>query len=124
MRWTRRGGGGWGGGGGGAGGGRGAPGGRAVPRPPPPRSAPDYDVEPLSEPRPATAIAAARAGANGRPSLGGLVQQAIEAPFGAFARGRGDEKIERTIGSGPGMRIIFKAMEQSYIPEKAAGFEG
>jgi putative sterol carrier protein len=97
---------------------------RAVARRDPPRPAPDYQVEPLSEPRPASAIAAARSDTNGRASVGGLVQQAVETAFGAFVRGRSDDQLERTVGSGPGMRVMFKAMEQSYIPEKAAGFEG
>jgi alkanesulfonate monooxygenase SsuD/methylene tetrahydromethanopterin reductase-like flavin-dependent oxidoreductase (luciferase family)/putative sterol carrier protein len=97
---------------------------RAVARRDPPRPAPDYDVQPLSEPRPANAIAAARSHRNGRASLGGLAQQAVEAAFAAFVRGRSDAQLERTVGSGPGLRTLFKAMEQSYLPEKSGGFEG
>ena len=39
-------------------------------------------------------------------------------------RGRSDAQIERTIGSKAGLRLLFKGMEQQYVPEKAAGFEG
>jgi alkanesulfonate monooxygenase SsuD/methylene tetrahydromethanopterin reductase-like flavin-dependent oxidoreductase (luciferase family)/putative sterol carrier protein len=97
---------------------------RAVARRDPPRRAPDYEVQPLSEPRPASAIAAARSDGDGRPSLGGLAQQAVEAAFGAFVRGRSDAQLERTVGSSAGQRMMFKVMESSYVPEKAAGFEG
>jgi alkanesulfonate monooxygenase SsuD/methylene tetrahydromethanopterin reductase-like flavin-dependent oxidoreductase (luciferase family)/putative sterol carrier protein len=97
---------------------------RAVARRDPPRSAPEYEVQPLSEPRPANVIAAARSHRNGRPSLGGLMQQAGEAAFAALVRGRSDAQIERTIGSKAGLRLMFKTMERSYLPEKAGGFEG
>jgi alkanesulfonate monooxygenase SsuD/methylene tetrahydromethanopterin reductase-like flavin-dependent oxidoreductase (luciferase family)/putative sterol carrier protein len=97
---------------------------RAVARRDPPRSAPEYEVQPLSEPRPANAIAAARAHGNGRASLGGLAQQAVEAAFAAFVRGRSDSQLEATVGSGPGLRTLFKAMEKQYVPEKSGGFEG
>src|SRR3954468_16998404 len=69
---------------------------RAVARRGPPRPAPDYEVEPLAEPRPANAIAAARSHRNGRASLGGIAQQALESAFAAFVRGRSDAQLERT----------------------------
>jgi putative sterol carrier protein len=97
---------------------------RAVARRDPPRPAPDYEVQPLSEPRPANAIAAARAHGNGRASLGGLAQQAVETAFAAFVRGRSDAQLERTVGSGAGLRTLFKAMEKQYVPDKSGGFEG
>src|SRR4051794_20148824 len=97
---------------------------RAVARRDPPRPAPEYEVEPLAEPRPANAIAAARAHGNGRASIGGVAQQAIESAFAAFVRGRSDAQLEKTVGSGPGLKMLFKAMEQQYVPEKAGGFEG
>jgi alkanesulfonate monooxygenase SsuD/methylene tetrahydromethanopterin reductase-like flavin-dependent oxidoreductase (luciferase family)/putative sterol carrier protein len=97
---------------------------RAVARRDPPRPAPDYEVQPLSEPRPANAIAAARSHGNGRASLGGIAQQAIESAFAAFVRGRSDEQLEKTVGSNAGLKTLFKAMERQYVPEKAAGFEG
>src|SRR3954453_18999716 len=69
---------------------------RAVARRDPPRPAPDYSVEPLTEPRPANAIAAARSHGNGRASLGGIAQQAVETAFAAFVRGRSDVQLEKT----------------------------
>jgi alkanesulfonate monooxygenase SsuD/methylene tetrahydromethanopterin reductase-like flavin-dependent oxidoreductase (luciferase family) len=97
---------------------------RALDRRDPPRAAPDYEVQPLSEPRPANAIAAANRHRNGRVSLGALAQQAVETAFAALVRGRSDAQIERTVGSKAGLRILFKGMEQQYVPEKAGGFEG
>src|SRR3954452_25513560 len=96
---------------------------RAVARRDPPRAAPEYDVTPQSEPRPADVIAAARSRGNGRVSVGGLVQQAGEAAFAALVRGRSDSQLERTVGSKTGLRVIFKVMEQSYVPERSGGFE-
>jgi putative sterol carrier protein len=97
---------------------------RAVARRDPPRPAPEYEVQPLSEPRPANAIAAARSHRNGRASLGGIAQQAVETAFAAFVRGRSDAQLEKTVGSDPGLRTLFKAMEKQYVPEKSGGFEG
>ncbi len=39
-------------------------------------------------------------------------------------RGRSDSQLERTVGSGPGLGIVFKAMEQAFVPERARGFQG
>src|SRR3954452_16540819 len=97
---------------------------RAVARRDPPRPAPEYEVQPLSEPRPANAIAAARSQGNGRSSLGGIAQQAIESAFAAFVRGRSDAQLEKTVCSNTGLKTLFKAMEKQYVPEKSGGFEG
>jgi alkanesulfonate monooxygenase SsuD/methylene tetrahydromethanopterin reductase-like flavin-dependent oxidoreductase (luciferase family) len=97
---------------------------RAVARRDPPRPAPDYEVQPLSEPRPANLIAAARARSDGRASLGGLAQQAAETLFTALVRGRSDARIERTLGTRAGLRVLFKGLEQQYAPAYAGGFEG
>src|SRR5215212_6088348 len=78
---------------------------RALARREPPRPAPDYAVEPQSEPRPAQLIAAGRSNGNGRASLGGLAQQAVEAAFGAIVRGRSDSQLERTVGTNAGLRM-------------------
>ena len=83
---------------------------RAVARREPPRSAPDYEVQPLSEPRPANAIAAARSKAGSR--------------LATFIGARSDAQLERTIGSDIGLRAVFKAMERMYEPERSGGFEG
>ena len=61
--------------------------------------APDYVVEPMSEPRPADGDRRAHARRlRTRASLGGLVQQAGEAAFAALVRGRSDAQLERTVG--------------------------
>jgi hypothetical protein len=47
-----------------------------------------------------------------------------EAAFAAFVRRRSDRQLERLFGSGPGLRAIFKRMEQVFEPAKAGGFAG
>jgi len=38
---------------------------------------------------------------------------------------RGDDRVlERTLGSGPGLRVLFAAMTRRFVPEEAQGFEG
>jgi putative sterol carrier protein len=69
--------------------------------------------------------AAARHRGNGAGAgLSGLARQTAEAALAAFVRGRSDSQLERTIGSSVGLRLLFKGMEQAYVPEKAGGFEG
>jgi alkanesulfonate monooxygenase SsuD/methylene tetrahydromethanopterin reductase-like flavin-dependent oxidoreductase (luciferase family)/putative sterol carrier protein len=105
--------------------------GRALARRSPPRVPdPRYVITPAGEPRPAQVIAAAKraelngAGGGGRTWLRDKLQRAGESAFGAFVRGRSDAQLERTVGSNTGLRIIFKGMEQSFVPEKAKGFSG
>jgi alkanesulfonate monooxygenase SsuD/methylene tetrahydromethanopterin reductase-like flavin-dependent oxidoreductase (luciferase family)/putative sterol carrier protein len=99
---------------------------RALARRAPARAAdPDYVITPRGEPASAQVIAAARrAGSNGRPTLRRRVQQAGQSAFGALVRGRSDAQLERTVGSSAGLRVIFKGMERSFVPEKANGFSG
>jgi hypothetical protein len=47
-----------------------------------------------------------------------------ETAFAAFVRRRSDRQLERLLGSGPGLRAIFKSMEHVFEPTKAGGFEG
>ena len=47
-----------------------------------------------------------------------------ESAFSAFVRKRSDAQLERTLGSGPGLRLMFKGMERAFLPEKANGFKG
>jgi alkanesulfonate monooxygenase SsuD/methylene tetrahydromethanopterin reductase-like flavin-dependent oxidoreductase (luciferase family) len=42
----------------------------------------------------------------------------------AFVRRSDDRRLERTIGSGAGLRVVFAAMERQFVPERAAGFAG
>jgi len=99
---------------------------RALARRAPARTAdPDYVITPRGEPASAQVIAAARrAGSNGRTTLRRRMQQAGQSAFGALVRGRSDAQLERTVGSNAGLRVIFKGMERSFVPEKANGFSG
>jgi putative sterol carrier protein len=36
----------------------------------------------------------------------------------------GDRRLERTVGSDPGLRVVFNGMARRFRPEKAAGFSG
>jgi alkanesulfonate monooxygenase SsuD/methylene tetrahydromethanopterin reductase-like flavin-dependent oxidoreductase (luciferase family)/putative sterol carrier protein len=112
---------------------------RALARREPARTAdPGYLIEPTGEPRPAQVIAAARqVSANGagaatadgatsrrRAALAQRLTEMGESAFARFVRGRSDAALERTVGSNPGLRIIFKSMERSFVPEMANGFTG
>jgi alkanesulfonate monooxygenase SsuD/methylene tetrahydromethanopterin reductase-like flavin-dependent oxidoreductase (luciferase family)/putative sterol carrier protein len=103
---------------------------RALARRSPPRQAdPGYVITPQGEPRPAQLIAAARrasasASANGKGVVSERMRELGQAALAAFVRGRSDRQLERTIGSGPGMRLLFKGMERSFVPDKAALFSG
>jgi alkanesulfonate monooxygenase SsuD/methylene tetrahydromethanopterin reductase-like flavin-dependent oxidoreductase (luciferase family)/putative sterol carrier protein len=96
---------------------------------------PNYVITPRGEPAAAKVIAAARrtatngAAANGaqrglRAALQRRIQEAGESAFAAFVRKRTDTQLERTVGSGPGLRVLFKGMERAFLPEKANGFKG
>jgi alkanesulfonate monooxygenase SsuD/methylene tetrahydromethanopterin reductase-like flavin-dependent oxidoreductase (luciferase family)/putative sterol carrier protein len=107
---------------------------RALARRAPARSAdPSYLITPRGEPRAAQVIAAARraetnGAANGRKGLRGTIERRLreagESAFAAFVRKRTDAQLERTLGSGPGLRVMFKGMERSFVPEKSNGFKG
>jgi alkanesulfonate monooxygenase SsuD/methylene tetrahydromethanopterin reductase-like flavin-dependent oxidoreductase (luciferase family) len=47
-------------------------------------------------------------------------EQAIQ----AFVRRSSDERLERTAGSEPGLKLIFSALAGAYEPKRANGFEG
>ena len=68
-------------------------------------------------PRPA---AAAALGAHLRPELAAVGEQA----FARFVRSSPDARLERVVGSGLGLRVLFAGMAQRFVPEKADGFEG
>jgi putative sterol carrier protein len=99
----------------------------ALARREPPREAdPDYAFVPTASGPPAES-SLARAAANGRPRLAalqGLVAERGERAFRAFVRRADDQRLERTIGSARGLRVIFGAMAQAYEPDKAGGFAG
>jgi alkanesulfonate monooxygenase SsuD/methylene tetrahydromethanopterin reductase-like flavin-dependent oxidoreductase (luciferase family)/putative sterol carrier protein len=109
---------------------------RALARRAPARSAdPGYVITPRGEPAAAQVIAAARrAQSNGAAVDGGRtglratverrLKEAGESAFAAFVRKRSDAQLERTLGSGPALRMLFKGMERAFLPEKANGFRG
>ena len=47
-----------------------------------------------------------------------------EAAVGAFVRRSDDRRLERTIGSRTGLRLVFAGMARRFAPERAQGFEG
>ncbi|HET6505716.1 MAG TPA: LLM class flavin-dependent oxidoreductase [Baekduia sp.] len=61
-------------------------------------------------------------------SRGAALRRALEArgerAFQAFVARSPDARLARTAGSGPGLRVIFAAMERQFVPEKANGFTG
>jgi SCP-2 sterol transfer family protein len=59
-----------------------------------------------------------------RPPLAERLGKLSDAAFAAFVRRRSDRQLERLFGSGPGLRAIFKRMEQLFEPAKADGLVG
>jgi alkanesulfonate monooxygenase SsuD/methylene tetrahydromethanopterin reductase-like flavin-dependent oxidoreductase (luciferase family)/putative sterol carrier protein len=80
-----------------------------------------YVIEPQQEPRPAYSTGHA-APAEG--SLAGRARAAVGSAFGSFVKSRSDDQLDRLMSSGPGLRVIFKGMENAFVPEKAGGFSG
>src|SRR5205085_6936182 len=87
-------------------------------RDPPRKLDEDYVIAPQEEPRPAYA------GATGDGSFAHKARAAVESVFGSLVHGRSDEQLDRFMGSGPGLRLVFKGMETAFVPEAARGFEG
>ena len=98
----------------------------ALARREPPRTAdPDYSIAPVAS-GPATSRRA-HAPANGRPRqarVQALLAEQGERAFKAFVRRSDDRRLERTAGTSTGLKVLFGAMAQAYVPEKAAGFSG
>ncbi|MEA2318392.1 MAG: hypothetical protein QOD44_2581, partial [Solirubrobacteraceae bacterium] len=102
----------------------------ALARREPPRVAPaGYGIEPLASGPPAHG---GGLGDNGRRAIPRpriatfqrLAQERGEQAFQAFVRRADDRRLEQIAGSQPGLRVVFGAMEQAYVPEKANGFDG
>jgi hypothetical protein len=59
---------------------------------------------------------------------GGRLRRTLEArgedAFRAFVRRSDDRRLERTIGTGQGLRLIFSAMQSQFVPSGAGGFTG
>ena len=100
--------------------------GAALARREPPRVAdPEYSIAPVAS-GPA-ASGRLHMPSNGRPR-GSRVQALLadqgERAFKAFVRRSDDRRLERTAGSGTGLKVLFGAMAQAYVPSSAAGFGG
>ncbi|MEA2276969.1 MAG: hypothetical protein QOC78_1929 [Solirubrobacteraceae bacterium] len=106
----------------------------ALARREPPREAEEgYAISPLASgppaPSPGRGRGRERASANGasRPRLAAVRERALEQgerAFQAFVRRSDDARLERTVGSERGLRLLFGAMAQAYVPERAGGFAG
>jgi len=98
----------------------------ALARREPPRVAdPDYSIAPIAS-GPA-ASGRGPAPSNGRPRASrvqALLAEQGERAFKAFVRRSDDRRLERTAGSGTGLKVLFGAMAQAYEPDKAGGFSG
>jgi putative sterol carrier protein len=57
-------------------------------------------------------------------SLRRNVESRGERAFQAFVGRSDDRRLERTVGSGAGLKLIFAGMERQFVPEHAAGFSG
>jgi alkanesulfonate monooxygenase SsuD/methylene tetrahydromethanopterin reductase-like flavin-dependent oxidoreductase (luciferase family) len=53
-----------------------------------------------------------------------LMARAGESGLAALVRNRTDAQLHRLFDRGPGLAVIFKGMERSFLPEKAKGFQG
>jgi alkanesulfonate monooxygenase SsuD/methylene tetrahydromethanopterin reductase-like flavin-dependent oxidoreductase (luciferase family)/putative sterol carrier protein len=100
----------------------------ALARREPPRTAPDdYTIAPTASGPP---VAVASTNGRRRPprprldALQRMAQDRGEQAFQAFVRRASDDRLERTAGSDPGLRLIFGAMTRAYEPDKAHGFAG
>jgi alkanesulfonate monooxygenase SsuD/methylene tetrahydromethanopterin reductase-like flavin-dependent oxidoreductase (luciferase family)/putative sterol carrier protein len=109
---------------------------RARRRPAPPLD-PGYAIQPMDSGPPAAALHGANgsgpAGAGGAaggiaggrpPRLGERLQAGGEEGFRALVHRAGDRRLEQTIGSTAGLRVLFGAMARQYDPAKANGFAG
>jgi alkanesulfonate monooxygenase SsuD/methylene tetrahydromethanopterin reductase-like flavin-dependent oxidoreductase (luciferase family)/putative sterol carrier protein len=98
----------------------------ALARREPPRVAdPDYSIAPMASGPAASGRGAAPS--NGRPRASrvqALLAEQGERAFKAFVRRSDDRRLERTAGSGTGLKVLFGAMAQAYEPDKAGGFSG
>jgi alkanesulfonate monooxygenase SsuD/methylene tetrahydromethanopterin reductase-like flavin-dependent oxidoreductase (luciferase family) len=92
-----------------------------------PRSSdPQYSIPPVASGPPAESTLA-RATANGRPrmaALQALLAERGEKAFKVFVRRSDDRRLERTVGSDRGLKVLFGAMAQAYEPDKSGGFTG
>ena len=92
----------------------------------PPRIAdPDYTIEPMGSGSPPAPSPDGNGRADGRaPALRRRLEKRGEAAFSRFVHRASDHRLERTVGSDPGLRVVFNGMARRFRPDKAAGFSG
>jgi len=56
--------------------------------------------------------------------LGRRLRKRGEVAFAAFVRGAGERRLDRTVGSTIGLRVLFAGMTHRFVPERAEGFAG
>jgi alkanesulfonate monooxygenase SsuD/methylene tetrahydromethanopterin reductase-like flavin-dependent oxidoreductase (luciferase family)/putative sterol carrier protein len=97
----------------------------ALARREPARTLPDdgYVISPTDEPAPAYAGRPA-ADQDGEGSVADRARALAESAFASFVRSRSDEQLDGMLGSGPGLRLLFKGMESAFDPSKTRGFSG
>ncbi len=61
---------------------------------------------------------------SGRPRLRRAAEARGEAAFRAFVKRSDDRRLERTVGTNQGLRVLFGAMQSSFAPDRAGGFTG
>jgi alkanesulfonate monooxygenase SsuD/methylene tetrahydromethanopterin reductase-like flavin-dependent oxidoreductase (luciferase family)/putative sterol carrier protein len=98
----------------------------AMARREPPRVAdPEYSIAPVASGPAASGRLHVPANRRTRGSrVQALLADQGERAFKAFVRRSDDPRLERTAGSGTGLKVLFGAMTQAYEPDKAAGFSG
>jgi alkanesulfonate monooxygenase SsuD/methylene tetrahydromethanopterin reductase-like flavin-dependent oxidoreductase (luciferase family)/putative sterol carrier protein len=92
---------------------------------------PGYAIAPLDSGPPPARVGAGAAGvpapasANGPGgALGERLRERGEQAFAAFVRRSDDKRLERTLGTELGLRMLFGGMTQRFRPDKAQGFAG
>jgi alkanesulfonate monooxygenase SsuD/methylene tetrahydromethanopterin reductase-like flavin-dependent oxidoreductase (luciferase family)/putative sterol carrier protein len=100
-------------------------------RPPPQVVAPGYafgpgesGAVPVPAATPATTTAGAGALASRAAGLRRVAEARGERALQAFVKRSDDRRLERTIGSRPGLKAVFGAMERQFVPDRANGFAG
>jgi alkanesulfonate monooxygenase SsuD/methylene tetrahydromethanopterin reductase-like flavin-dependent oxidoreductase (luciferase family) len=73
---------------------------------------------------PAGCAAPVPAAPRGPARLRRTLERRGEDAFRAFVRRSDDRRLERTIGTGQGLRVIFSAMQSQFVPSGAGGFTG
>jgi putative sterol carrier protein len=99
---------------------------RALARREPPRVVdPDYRFGPTDSGGPSTVPRAASNGSvPARMALRRSLVRRGERAFKSYVTRSDDVRLERTVGSRQGLRVLFGLMAGAYDPERAAGFEG